>query len=223
MDNKRKLAEAEKNKSLDKLLSDLDESDAKVKIDSIRKLAFFRGDRVLHALSHIAKARYEERPEVRIAALEALSSIQPVEEFVTALEDFVAGENRKVMSAARSMMKELDPEGWTARLVKLGALDHQAICAYGIAREVTAIPLLTDFLEEKRLSGEFIETGWWGKVYAAVCALEKIGGDDARRTLLSLLENIDKLNLPSKSIFKEKRIEKIRVALKRALGKNLKA
>jgi len=99
------------------------------------------------ALMSIARDRWGQNPNLRVAALRSLGRLTETPRYISLLEEFIAGDNRKVVAAARSILRDLRPEGFPRRLVARGCLDHAAIRTYGDSREASSVPLLAGFLE----------------------------------------------------------------------------
>jgi HEAT repeat protein len=150
------------------------------------------GEKANLALLSVARDRWGERPEVRIAALRSLGRINERSRYLSILQQFITGENRKVTAAARAMMREMDPDGFPARLAASGAVDHGAIRVYGAQSEASAVPLLCGFLDDAREAGNLATSRYWGKVYAAVKALGSIGGTEAVEALGRLITALEK-------------------------------
>jgi HEAT repeats/PBS lyase HEAT-like repeat len=167
------------------------------------------GEKANLALLSVARDRWGERPEVRIAALRSLGRIHERNRYLSILQQFITGDNRKVAAAARGMLREIDPEGFPARLAASGAVDHGAIRVYGVEREASAIPLLCRFLDEAREAGNLVTSRNWGRVYAAVRALGNIGGMDAVVALQRLTAALEKQEAESSGSLALGRIEKI--------------
>lgn len=161
------------------LLDALGSPEVQVRILAAERLGEVGGDKAGLALLTLARDRWGERPEVRIAALRALRSVQSPERYANTLEEFICAENRKVVSAARKILDSLDPGGYAARLVSRGCLDHNAIRTYGERREPTAVGLLAGYLHDRVTAGDATGSETWGKVYAGVRALGSIGGSEA--------------------------------------------
>jgi len=170
------------------LLKALEDPSFEVRTAAVDALGQAGGERAKVSLLSVARDRRGERPEVRIAALQALGGLYGADRYASILDGFVTGDNRKVVAAARRMLQAVDPAGYPRRLVQLRCLDHSAISVYGRAKESTAVPLLSAFVAGRIEAGDLTRTGNWGKVYAAARALGRIGGADAERTLRSLLD-----------------------------------
>ncbi|GEM_PF-858352 len=134
-------------------------------------------------LKEIAKNRWNEHPETRIVALQSLESLSEKDAYADFVEDFITGESRIVEKAARKILSRIDPAGFPNRLARRGCTDHGAMNVYGRSRSTTAIPLIRDFLMDCASRGEFTAGGIWGRVYAGLRALEKIGTTEAFETI----------------------------------------
>jgi len=171
------------------LLNALESESPQVRLAAIHALGDVGGDKASLALSRLAKDRYGEKPELRIAALESLGKIYEPGRYADYLEGFISDESRKVVIGARKLLEKADPEGFPGRLARLGCLDHASIRVYGRARLAEAVPLLSDFLEERVADGSISQGKYWGKVYAATKSLGSIGGPQAERALEDLIES----------------------------------
>ncbi|MDD5748254.1 MAG: hypothetical protein PHP64_04265 [Actinomycetota bacterium] len=208
------LTRALENRDMNFLREAFSSAQAGKKIEIIHAMAESGGRDSVGLLIQIASARYEEKPEVRIAALKALSKVQPKDEYSNTLGKFILNENRRVMFAARRILRDVESEGWARRLADLGALDYSAISVYGREKEKSAVPLLIDFIAGRLESKEIYNSQWWGKVYAALLALGRIGGDDAKNALFSVIDFLEKLDRTSCESLERMRIEKIEEAAK---------
>jgi HEAT repeats/PBS lyase HEAT-like repeat len=191
------------------LLEALQDPAYEVREAAVLSLGEVGGEKANLALLSVARDRWGERPEVRIAALRSLGRIHERTRYLSILQQFMTGENRKVAAAARVMLKEVDPEGFPARLAASGALDHGAIRVYGAANEASAVPLLCRFLDDAREADNLVTSRNWGKVYAAVRALGNIGGEDAVAALQRLIADLEKQEAPGSGSLTRGRIEKI--------------
>ena len=170
------------------LLKALDDASFEVRTAAVAALGGVGGERAKITLMSVARDRTGERPEVRIAALAALGRLHHAGRYASILQEYVTGDNRKVVAASRRMLEAADPDGYPLRLVERGCLDHAAISLYGRAGLEEAVPLLTGFVTGRMKEGDLTDTGNWGKVYSATRALGRIGGADAGRTLRELLD-----------------------------------
>lgn len=199
------------------LVSALDHALPQVRTAAARALGEAGGDKARFALQALARNRYGERPEVRIAAMEALGNIFDADGYASFLEGFIVIENKKVIAAARGMLERIDPSGFPRRLVRAGCVDKAAISAYGRTAEAAAVPLLASFLEERAAEGDITAAGYWGKVYAAVRALGNIGGPPAVRALERLLGRLTGPEAEPEGFLRKERLEKIEEAAREAL------
>lgn len=181
-----------------------------------RLLAGVGGRKADVLLLSVARDRRGQHPEVRITALESLGSRLGVERYSDVLEEFICGENRRVMSASRHMLQAADPEGYPRRLLSKGCLDHSAIKVYGKSGYGDAVPLLSDYIRARIEADDVTKTGNWGKVYAAVRALGNIGGSRAKETLEGLSRWLEQGG-PHEGTLKDMRSGKLRGALDDAL------
>jgi HEAT repeat protein len=165
------------------LLGALKSQTYQVRLAAVQALGEVGGAQAALALLGVARDHPGERPDVRIAAMRALERFHGPERYASILEEFVTGDNRKVVSAARLMLSRVDPGGYPRRLAARGCLDHGAIGVYGKTREPSALPLLGRFLSDLEGAGDLAGGGQWGRAYAAVKALGNIGGPEAVETL----------------------------------------
>ena len=170
------------------LIRALEDASFEVRTAAVGALGGIGGERAKVALISMARDRRGERPEVRIAALSALEGLHGMGRYASILQEFVTGDNRKVVAASRRMLEAVDPDGYPLRLIERRCLDHAAISVYGRAGVEAAVPLLTGFVTDRMDAGDLTDTGNWGKVYAATRALGRIGGADAVRILQALLD-----------------------------------
>ncbi len=198
------------------LLEALSAPDFKVREAAALGLGEIGGDKAELALVRLARDRWNERPEVRIAALRALGRVQKPSRYLATLTQFIAGDNRKVLGAARKMLKAADPEGFPGRLASSGAVDYGAIRVYGAAAEKSAVPLLSRFLLDRADPASLASTVQWGKVHAAVKALGNIGGDDSVKTLGSLAPLLAEAERQAGGLARE-RIKKLLAAVESSL------
>ena len=124
------------------LLDALDDGSLEAMIIAIEGLGELGGESARMALLRLARDRWGYRPEIRIAALRSLGKVTETARYADLLEGFIARENRKVIAAARDMLRQVDPEGFAGRLLAQGCLDHAAIRVYGTSREEAAAGLL---------------------------------------------------------------------------------
>lgn len=169
------------------LLEALEDASFNVRVAAVEGLAELGGEQARMALMRIARDRWGQRPELRVAALRSLGRVSEPARYTTFLEEFIAGDNRKVVKAAREILRDLDPDGFPRRLVAKGCVDHGAIRVYGVSREPAAVSLISRYLGERMSAGDLSSTRQWGKAYAAVRALGNIGGPESVQTL----ENLD--------------------------------
>jgi len=168
------------------LIEALSDASFNVRLAAVEGLADLGGEQARIALTRVARDRWGERPEFRVAALRSLARLVEPERYGSLLDEFVSGDNRKVVSAARSMLKSLDPGGFAARLVSRECVDHGAIREYGASVEASAVPLISRYFEERIERGDVASARHWGKVYAAVRALGNIGTEEAYLVLEEL-------------------------------------
>jgi HEAT repeat protein len=143
------------------------------------------------ALLSIARDRWGQRPDVRAAALRSLGRIHDAGRYSDILSEFINGDNRKVMAAARKLLQSVDPGDYTRRLAESGAVDTGAIRAYGAGAEPHAVPVLMEFLAAREDARDAASSTYWGKVYAAVRALGNIGGGEAVEILEGFLSSLE--------------------------------
>ena len=194
------------------MLDALEDASLETRIMAIEGLGELGSESARLALLGIARDRWGYRPEIRIAALRSLGKSTGSARYADLLEDFIAGENRKVMSAARDMLRQVDPDGFPGRLLAKGCVDHAAIRVYGDTREKSAVPLLASFLEERMEAADLGSPRQWGKVFAAVRALGNIGGEDAAGALEGLLAWLDDEARPEATGLPGQRLDKVRQA-----------
>jgi len=199
------------------LIEALDDASVNVRLAAVEGLSELGGEQARMALLHIARDRWGERPELRIAALRALRGPSEPSRYIELLDEFISSDNRKVVAAARSMMRDLDPDGYPARLVAHGCLDHGAIRVYGTSGEPAALPLLIGYLDRLQDSSDLATGRHWGKAYAAVRALGNIGGADSVQTLQDLLGWLDAVPEGDRPGFKGQRLDKVQQEARRAL------
>ncbi|MHB8894761.1 MAG: HEAT repeat domain-containing protein [Candidatus Geothermincolia bacterium] len=168
------------------LLEALEDASFNVRVAAVEGLGELGGEQARMALVRIARDRWGQRPELRIAALRTLGRVSEPARYVSLLEEFIDGDNRKVVKASREILRDLDPVGFPGRLVARGCIDHGAIRVYGVSREPSALPLLAGFLDERMTASDISSTRYWGKAYAAVRALGNIGGPGSVETLEKL-------------------------------------
>jgi len=199
------------------LLEALKDPEFEVREAAARSLGEIGGEKANLALLSVARDRWGERPEVRIAALRSLGRIHERDRYLSILQGFLSGDNKKVIAAARGMLREVYPEGFPRRLVASGAVDHGAIRVYGASHEVSAVPLLRSFLDDAREAGDIATSLNWGKVYAAVRALGNIGGTDAAKALQLLLTTLERQDAEGVDSLTRGRLEKIMGAARNSL------
>ncbi|MBK5092513.1 MAG: HEAT repeat domain-containing protein [Actinobacteria bacterium] len=201
------------------LLKALEDASLEVRNAAVEALGQVGGERAKVALMSVARDRRGERPEVRISALGALEGVHSVERYASILEEFITGDSRKVVAAARRMLESVDPEGYPLRLVERRCLDHAAISVYGRAGVEAAVRLLSGFVTDRMEAGDLTDTGNWGKVYAATRALGRIGGDEAGRTLQALLDWLSSAGGQGGKWLEKERLSKIRDAARASIEK----
>jgi HEAT repeat protein len=194
------------------LLEALDDASLEVRLAAIGGLGEAGGEKARLALLRIARDRWGERPDVRVAALRSMRKTTGPDRYAGYLEEFIAGENRKVQAAARGILRDLDPEGYPVRLMSRGCVDHAAIRVYGTGHLTAAVPLLDGFLRQRMEKGDLSSTRQWGKVYAAVRALGNIGGPEAVESLEGLLAGIRRAPRATDQGLRGQRLDKIREA-----------
>lgn len=200
------------------LLNALEDASFEVRVAAVEGLAELGGEQARMALMRIARDRWGQNPALRVAALRSLGRLTEPQRYISLLEEFIAGDNRKVVAAARSILRDLDPEGFPRRLVECGCLDHAAIRAYGDSRELSAVPLLDSFLEERISAGDLASTRYWGKVFAAVKSLDNISSPDSVQTLEHLRAWLEEAPQVERTGFPARRLAKISEETKRALA-----
>ena len=188
-----------------------------LRVMAVRALGEVGGKRARMALASVARDRRGEGPDVRLAAIESLDGLYGDEAYASFLEEFIAGDNRRVVNGARRVLSGADPDGYPMRLLSRGCLDHQAIGVYGRSRLAESVPLLGRFLEEHAAAGDLLNTTYWGKVYVSVRALGNIGGEDAVKTLGMLLGAINAAGSSGDRVLTQERADKIRGAARAAI------
>jgi HEAT repeat protein len=201
------------------LLEALQDPSFEVRIAAARGLGALGGEKANLVLLSVARDRWGERPEVRTAALRSLGRIHGPERYASILQEFISGDNRKVVAAARRMLQAADPQGFPRRLVDVGALDPGSIRVYGDSREEAALPLLSGFLREREEAGEISSSRNWGKVFAAAKALGNIGGREAVEALRELLSYLESFEVEGAGPLARGRVEKIAGATRDSLGR----
>jgi len=202
------------------LLDALDDGSLEARIMAVEGLGELGGESSRMALLRLARDRWGYRPEIRIAALRSLGKVTETARYADLLEGFIARENRKVIAAARDMLRQVDPEGFAGRLLAQGCLDHAAIRVYGSSREEAAVGLLASFLDERMAAADLSSPSQWGKVFAAVRALGNIKGPDAVQALRSLLAWLDDPERPRVAGLAGQRLDKIRQAVLGSLAED---
>jgi HEAT repeat protein len=192
------------------LLDALDDPSFEIRIAAAAGLGELGGKKAALALTSVAKDRWGQRPEVRIAALRSLGRIREPDRYASTLEAFINRDNRKVVKAARKMLQEADPEGYPRRLAASGSVDHGAMRIYGISREPAALPVIREYLEARLEAGDLTGTSNWGKVYAAVRALGNIGGPESAAVLEELMGALDTEQPREVGTLAKGRMDKIR-------------
>jgi HEAT repeat protein len=198
------------------LLEALRDPDFEVRQAAAGSLGEVGGEKANLVLLSVARDRWGERPEVRITALRSLGRIHKRDRYISILQRFITGDNKKVMVAARGMLREVDPEGFPRRLAASGALDHAAIRVYGAGSEPSAVGLLGQFLDDAGEAGDLATSSNWGKVYAAVRALGNIGGPDAVKALQRLVDALEAYEADGGDALTLGRIEKIMGAARKS-------
>jgi HEAT repeat protein len=201
------------------LLDAMQDPSPEVRMAAALGLGEIGGEKANLVLLSVARDRWGQRPEVRTAALRALGRIQTPDRYASTLQQFISGDNRKVMTAARRILHAADPRGFPGRLAAVGALDAGAIRVYGDAREASALPLLRHFLTEREEKGEITSSRYWGKVFAAVRALGNIGGREAVEALGELLSGLEDQSAGPTGPLARGRADKITVAARDCLAK----
>jgi HEAT repeat protein len=191
------------------LLTALEDASSDVRTVAVEALGQVGGERAKVALMSVARDRSGQRPEVRISALGALEALHGMERYASILQEFIPGDNKKVVAAARRMLEAVDPVGYPLRLVERRCLDHAAISVYGSAGERAAVPLLNEFVTARIKAGDLTNTGHWGRVYAAARALGRIGGAEAGQALESLLDSLSSAERRGGKWLEKERISKI--------------
>jgi HEAT repeat protein len=199
------------------LLEALQDPSFEVRVAAARGLGALGGEKANLVLLSVARDRWGERPEVRTAALRSLGRIHGPERYASILQEFISGDNRKVVAAARRMLQAADPQGFPRRLVEVGALDPGSIRVYGDSREASALPLLSGFLREREEAGEISSSRNWGKVFAAAKALGNIGGREAVEALRELLSCLESFEEEGAGPLARGRVEKISAATRDSL------
>lgn len=216
------LEDAVRRGDIQYLVDALGDASFETRIAAADRLGEVGGDKANLALLTVARDRWGERPEVRIAALRSLGGIHGAGRYSDILQQFIAGDNRKVMAAARKMLQAVDPDGYPRRLAASGAVDHGAMRVYGISRERSALPLLREYVDARASARDIASSGNWGKVYAAARALGKIGGAESVEILERLLSAVDAEESEETKTLTRGRLDKIRgtalEALERAAG-----
>jgi HEAT repeat protein len=201
------------------LLDALRDPSFEVRVAAATGLGELGGEKANLVLLSMARDRWGERPEVRTAALRSLGRIHGTERYASILQQFISGDNRKVMAAARRMLQAADPQGFPRRLAAGGALDPGAIRVYGDSREISALPLLRQFLREREEAGELTSSQNWGKVFAAVRALGNIGGEEAVEALRELLAGLESVQAEGAGPLTRGRVEKITAAARDSIAR----
>lgn len=153
---------------------------------AVEAIAGVGGGAAVKALLGVARDRARLKPELRLHALEFMGTICDKFEYLSLLDEFIAGDNRKVVRGARRMFRQADPVDLPRRLAEKGCLDHQAVSTYGRYREAGAVALLEGFIEERIAARDVLTTPHWGRVYIAVRALGKIERSEASGTLRNM-------------------------------------
>ncbi|MBU4240672.1 MAG: HEAT repeat domain-containing protein [Actinobacteria bacterium] len=209
--------EAERRGDAEYLLESLADPSPEIQAMAARALGEVGGERARMALASVARDRGGQRPDVRLAAIQSLGHLYREEYYASFLEEFIAGDNRRVVTGSRRMLSEADPEGYPLRLLSRGCLDHRAIGVYGKSHLAEAVPLLGRFIEERAAAGDLLSANCWGKVYVSVKALGNIGGEEAVETLQMLLGGLPAAGDSGGGALVLERAEKIRNAARAAL------
>ena len=199
------------------LLEALDDASFNVRVAAVAGLGELGGEQARMALVRTARDRWGQKPELRVAALRSLRGISEPERYVTLLEEFITGENRKVVAASRGILRDIDPDGFPGRLVARGCVDHAAIRVYGVSRESSALGLLDGYMRDRMAAGDISSTRQWGKVYAAARALGNIKGPASVQTLENLQAWLQEAPQAEKKGFPGQRLAKIREETVRAI------
>ncbi len=199
------------------LLEQLRHPDYRVRIDAAGRLGSAGDIRFRAPLVGVASNRGGERPEVRVAALRALGSLMEPGDYAGMLEGFINGESRKVMTAARKLLKASDPGGYSGRLARAGCLDHSAMKVYSSSRDPAAADLISGFLEERLESRDVIEGRHWGRVYTGVKALHRIGGTRGAGVIREISRYTARIDPRELKPLERERLAKIAGAVRGAL------
>lgn len=191
---------------------------AESRISAVDGIAAVGGRKAVRALVGVAGDRERLRPDIRSRALESLGGLCGPGEYVVILDRFIAGENPKITTAARRMLKRVDPDGFAGHLVEKGCLDYRAISAYGRYVEAGAVPLLGVFIDERIRNNDVTSATYWGRVYIAAGALGKIGGEDAVRILEKLDHWCGRWEAEVDGVLHGERLQKIQSALEAAMS-----
>ena len=194
------------------LLDALDDASLENRIMAVEGLGELGGEGARMALLRLARDRWGYRPEIRIAALRSLGKVTEPARYADLLDEFIAGDNRKVITAARDMLRAIDPDGFAGRLLAHGCLDHAAIRVYGLSRQKVAVGLLDSYLRERVEKGDLASPRQWGKVFAAVRALGNIKGVESVQALEGLLRWLDGPDASGVEGLAGQRLDKIRQA-----------
>lgn len=188
------------------------------RISAVEGIAAIGGRKAVRTLIGVAGNRQKLRPEVRSVALEALGGICAQEEYASILCRFINGENPKLTTTARRILKSVDPDGFAGHLVEKRCLDYRAISAYGRHLETGAVSLLGGFIDERICNNDVTSIKYWGRVYIATGALGRIGGEEAVRILDKLGHWCGVREQEAAGVLHGERLRKIREALETALG-----
>ena len=188
-----------------------------LRVMAVRALGEVGGERARIALASVARDRRGEGPDVRLAAIESLGGLYGDKAYASFLEEFIADDNRRVVTGARRVLSGADPDGYPLRLLSRGCLDHQAIGVYGRSRLAESVPLLGRFLEERAAAGDLLSTNYWGKVYVSVRALGNIGGEEAVNNIRVFLGAIHGAGSSGDRVLVQERADKIRGAARAAI------
>ncbi len=171
-------------------------------------------------LKKIAKDRWNEHPKARIAALESLEYVFDPASYADFVENFITDESRIVERAARKILSRIDPLGYPRRLARRGCTDHGAMNAYGRARLTDAVALISDFLIKCASSGSFMTGGFWGRAYAGIRALERIGTPEAYEAIWRFCREANRGATPDKNTIAFHRYSKVLNAARSATNRN---
>jgi hypothetical protein len=173
---------------IDYLVKALDDPSTRVRLDSVREIGEIGSSRAKETLLTLLRDRWGRRPDVRLEAIRALEDFYSPRDYSRLLGQYICEDNRKLVSGARKILSELDPDGYPSTLLESGCLDRGAISTYGRAGLEPAAGLLGEFLQSLLDTGEVLSTGQWGKAYSAVRALGNIAGGES----VNILEDFER-------------------------------